>query len=186
MKKKKTIICTAFALAWLMLMMPMIWSIFYSLPSADDFSMAVGIKDRSDVLRMSIEKANAFYMSLSGSWSAIFLETVLNPLIWFKGKNMIIALRIGLILNCVVFITILVLLWNSICRNLLNIENTVVRNILSFILVCGILLGNVYSEIFFWYVGSIYSWHMSFAMLSILAMIEYFLKLGGGRRKIVS
>lgn len=174
MKRKKVIVCIVFVLVWAIFMTPMIISIFHSLPSADDFSMAVGIKNRSDLLGMSIKRANGFYMSWSGSWSAIFLETVLNPLVWFKGKGAIAALRIGLILNCAVFITVLVLLWNSICKNLLNIESAVIRNVLSIIVVWGILLGNVYSEIFYWYVGSVYSWHMTFAMLSIIGMIEYF------------
>lgn len=175
MKRKKVIVCIVFVLVLAIFMTLMIISIFHSLPSADDFSMAVGIKNRSDLLGMSIKRANGFYMSWSGSWSAIFLETVLNPLVWFKGKGAIAALRIGLILNCAVFITVLVLLWNSICKNLLNIESAVIRNVLSIIVVWGILLGNVYSEIFYWYVGSVYSWYMTFAMLSIIGMIEYFL-----------
>ena len=81
MRKKKVIVCVVFALVWLIFMTPMIISIFHSLPSADDFSMAVGIKDRGDLLGMSLKRANGFYMSWSGSWSAIFLETVLNPLV---------------------------------------------------------------------------------------------------------
>ena len=59
---------------------PMVYTIFYSLPSGDDFSMISGCERRT-LFRDSIYRANERYMNWSGLWPYMFIETLANPLL---------------------------------------------------------------------------------------------------------
>lgn len=48
-----------------LVLLPMVYTIFYSIPSADDFSMANGC-GRNTLFLDSIKRANEYYMTWSG------------------------------------------------------------------------------------------------------------------------
>lgn len=75
----KFIVCVLLIAA---VLFPMIYTIFYTLPSADDFSMAYGCS-RDTILMDSVNHANKRYTSSSGLWIYMFAETLLNPMVYF-------------------------------------------------------------------------------------------------------
>lgn len=98
MKKKLTenwkfIICVLLISA---VLFPMIYTIFYTLSSADDFSMAYGCS-KSTIFTDSISHANRRYINQSGLWIYMFAETLLNPIVHFELESFGIGIEMILL-----------------------------------------------------------------------------------------
>ena len=63
-KSKNTLL---FLIAVFLLVIPFLYTMYYSLPSTDDFWMAAGI-DKNNVFSDAIATANTFYLNWGGGW----------------------------------------------------------------------------------------------------------------------
>ena len=187
MKKRLTenwkfIVCVLLMSA---VLLPIIYTIFYTLPSADDFSMAYGCT-RNTIFMDSISHANRRYINQSGLWIYMFVETLLNPIVHFELESY--GIGIEMILLFLVFMISLCTLINTAVRRVLGMENkeVVAACILLFLVV--FLNTNIYKEVFYWFVGSSYMMAMTMGLLTMNLTIKYFFEssLNRGRGILLS
>lgn len=163
-------------------LLPMLYTIFYSLPAADDFSVASYMTSKYGTVFMnSIRYANERWHSWSGLWFYMFIEQLLNPLHHFEiescgyGVTMIVLFSLFMVSIFAVIATA--------AKKILGVtqKETIVFYIFVFILV--FLNTNVYPEIYYWFVGSSYMMALTMALLTITLTIRYFYStknVGGG------
>ncbi len=173
MRDKKRISFTKSNIAWLvglvLLFLPYAISVLYSIPGADDFSMAGDI-DTSHILTSAIDKANYMYMNWAGGWPYVFLEGFLNPLILFGRQLQWMGLEM-LIFFALFFLSVWLLLkiyLETICRD------TTYLLPLYFFACLAIFISDTYTEIFYWFVGSTYMWGMTLSFLIISLALKFF------------
>ena len=73
-----------FMIVVIILILPFIGNIWYSLPSADDFSMLYDYDHSISIFVNAISKANTMWITWSGEWSYSFIQILINPLL-FQG-----------------------------------------------------------------------------------------------------
>lgn len=151
---------------------PMVYTIFYSLPSGDDFSMISGCERRT-LFRDSIYRANERYMNWSGLWPYMFIETLANPLLlfplesWWSGVEMVF-----LFLS---FIASLMALIIVASKKVLGIHNKEIVALFTLIVIFVFLNTNIYREVFYWFVGSSYMMALTLGCITIGLTIKLFL-----------
>lgn len=151
---------------------PMVYTIFYSLPSGDDFSMISGCERRT-LFRDSIYRANERYMNWSGLWPYMFIETLANPLLlfplesWWSGVEMVF-----LFLS---FIASLMALIIVASKKVLGIHNKEIVALFTLIVIFVFLNTNIYREVFYWFVGSNYMMALTLGCITIGLTIKLFL-----------
>lgn len=182
--KKKTNDKLIFAICVVLIgiiLLPMIYTIFYSLPSADDFSMAYGCS-KGTLLVESIRHANSRFLNWTGLWPYMFIETLLNPMVHFSLESC--GLGVEMVLLFLAFITSLFMLIIVASKRILGIESkgTITFCILVYLFV--FLNTNIYKEIFYWFVGSSYMMAMTLGLFTVALSIEFFfspkMRVGGG------
>lgn len=171
----KFIVCVLLISA---ILFPMIYTIFYTLPSADDFSMAYGCS-RKTILADSISHANRRYINQSGLWIYMFAETILNPIVYFELESF--GIGIEMILLFMAFIISLCTLINTVVKRVLGIENREVAAASIALFLFVFLNTNIYKEVFYWFVGSSYMMAMTMGLITINLTIRYFFKNGINR-----
>lgn len=165
----KFIICV---LLIAVVLFPMIYTIFYTLPSADDFSMASGCS-KSTLFMDSVNRANKRYINSSGLWIYMFAETLLNPMVYFEVESF--GMGIEMVLLFLAFIISLCTLIHTAFRCVLGIENREVTAVYILLFLCVFLNTNIYKEVFYWFVGSSYMMAMTLGLVTINLTIRYFL-----------
>lgn len=169
-KNWKFMICV---LAIFVLLLPMVFTIFYSLPSADDFSMAYG-SARGTLFMDGVRRANNMFMNWSGLWPYMFIEIILNPMQYFELESY--GIGVEMILLFLAFIIAVCSLINTAARNILEVDRKEYIALYIFIFLFTFLNSNIYKEIFYWFVGSSYMMAMTLGLVNINLTIKYFLK----------
>lgn len=162
-------------------LLPMVYTIFYSIPSADDFSMANGCSKNKLVLD-SIERANDYYMNWSGLWPYMFIETLANPLLLFplegRGRG------VEMVFLFLSFIASIIWAINIAAKKIFNIDNPNRRCYFASAVLFVFLNTNIYNEVFYWFVGSSYMMALTLGFVTLGLTIEFFLNekvnRGGG------
>lgn len=171
----KFIICVLLISA---VLFPMIYTIFYTLPSADDFSMAYGCS-KSTIFTDSISHANRRYINQSGLWIYMFAETLLNPIVHFELESF--GIGIEMILLFLAFIISLCTLIHTLIRQVLGIESKEVTAAYILLFLFVFLNTNIYKEVFYWFVGSSYMMAMTLGLLTINLTVKFFFNTRGNR-----
>lgn len=169
---KRVIIVVCFVLAYVLLLIPYVITIPFSIPGVDDFSMCSNLISSSRVVS-AIDRANALYFNFgSAIWISMFLNVLFCPIISYGVESM----TYGFTMLVIFFLFIIVL--NVFYRNLfifeIRIENTLCREMMVFLATAIPFLGTFYPEVFYWYDGSHYAWFMSFSLLACSCMMKYF------------
>lgn len=102
------------------ILLPMICTIFYSIPVNDDFSMVNGC-DRNTLLIDSIKRANEWFMTWSGLWPYMFIETLANPLLLFPLEGCWSGVEMFFLF--LVFIVSLIVMIDTAMKKILGIYN---------------------------------------------------------------
>lgn len=164
-------ICAAvLCLGILILILPYIYTILYAVPSTDDFVMAIGV-DRTNLFCEAVRVANEFYLKWAGDWISIFIQTLFNPLLLFGAGSSMYGVEMAV--QFVLFIFIMGWMIRNIFWYVLDIHNNkVILCVYAIILMC-ILNLKVWTEIFYWFVGSTYVHGMLFGMSSVAFLVKY-------------
>lgn len=165
----------------IVVLLPMICTIFYSLPSADDFSMAMGCS-KNTLLLDSIGRANEYFMTWSGLWPYMFIETLINPVLlfplesWWSGGEMVFLF--------LAFVVSFITVTNLAMVKLLGIYNKEHRCLFTLVILFVFFNTNIYNEIFYWFVGSSYLMALTLGIITIGLTIKLFfdekMSWGGG------
>lgn len=149
---------------------PFVYSMFFTLPGSDDFGMLnrmVGVS----ILKGAFDTANAYFLSWSGGWPYIFLECALNPIALFglgsywHGMEMIAFF--------ILFLFSIGLLVRFFLKYFMKVENEFII-LLCFVLISVVFINtNLYSEIYYWFVGSSYMWGVTFSLIATALSIKY-------------
>lgn len=176
---KKIIITATIVLAYVLLVLPYVITIPFSIPSADDFSMGANLSYPS-LIMSAFERANYCYFNFGGGiWIYMFLEVLLSPIVSYEINSM----AYGITMLSIFFLTVVSL--NVFYRNLftyeIKVEKILNREILILFGTAIPLVGACYPEIFYWFDGSHYAWFMVFSLWACNYMMKYFHR---GEKKI--
>lgn len=165
LRKKSSIIIL---LAYLIIMLPMCYAIWFSVPASDDF--AFGINSISDNLI-----ANAWGYSLfcyghhSGRWLTFFIQKIINPL----NLHVHLGHWYGVYMIIFFIITTAVIVY-SIRTIVGKLADGLKADIITLLTIAVFYTTNYYSEVFNWYVGgTAYALPMALMFLSIALTLRY-------------
>ncbi len=156
----------------LIIIIPFVATIFFSVPSADDFSMAKGVLDNTNSFLRSIRVANNFYLTWAGGWPYNLLQCLLNPLSYTQPHSSLVG--ISLVAFFVIFIVVVYKYFMVILNKVLEIKNKQVCSIIYLIFIAVLLNTNIYPEIFYWFVGNSYLWEVTFILVCQILVIYFF------------
>lgn len=152
---------------------PFLATIYYSVPSTDDFTYAVNLRQSNLPLFNSIiYSTNHAYLTWTGTWPYTFLQYLLNPLNYFEAHSNMYGVTMDFIF---IFFTIsLCFCVYCIIRQIFDVSDLHI----TFINVCLFLLLFLntynYPTIFYWFIGSIYSIECSFILICIGLTLRLF------------
>lgn len=150
---KRVIIVVCFVLAYVLLLIPYVITIPFSIPGVDDFSMCSNLISSSRVVS-AIDRANALYFNFgSAIWISMFLNVLFCPIISYGVESM----TYGFTMLVIFFLFIIVL--NVFYRNLfifeIRIENTLCREMMVFLATAIPFLGTFIQKSFIGMTGHI-------------------------------
>ncbi|WP_028242289.1 DUF6056 family protein [Pseudobutyrivibrio ruminis] len=155
----------------LIIILPLLNTIIFSVPSADDFSMASDLSINGNYFIKVIKATIDFYNTWGGQWPLIFIEYLLNPLMYAKAYSY--AIGIFLIVSFGGFIWLLKRYVDKICVYILGDEKN--EYVFIFLVFCLSLFNQrLYSEIFYWFIGNSYLWAVMLLMLDQIVIINFF------------
>lgn len=157
-------------LALMILMVPFCYTIFYALPSTDDFGMAAGIS-KDAILTGAVSRANEFYMTWGGAWPYFFLQVFLNPLLRASAGSHLYGLEMEVYF--IIFFATLYLPVRAVAEKLWRMEKKHTR-LAYLILVVVFLNTGVYYETFYWFVGAGYLFAYSLLFVTLALCVRYF------------
>ncbi len=153
------------------LLLPMVYTIFFTLPSTDDFSTAYHVHKNS-MFMDSVRYANMRYTTWSGVWLYAFIRALIHPLVLFPLESY--GIGVEMILLFIAFMIALFMMIATAATEILGEtkRENIAAYILAFLFV--FLNTNIYSEIYYWFVGSGYMMAMTLGLVTITLTILYF------------
>lgn len=167
MKLKKMI----YLICFFIVIFPFVLSMLYSIPGADDFAMIYNPKD-GFFLFSAMKRATNMYFTWSGLWIYMFIEFLCNPVTIFGPTSLMYGVVMIVLFG--MFLLILFYLIKTILKDVYKLEDsTVIFGCFILFLMCFLNTG-IYTEIFYWFIGSVYMWAVSLCMLTVALEIKYF------------
>ena len=170
-KKKEIIIDIVLVIAIGILVVPFAITILYSLPSTDDFGMAL-LADKENLLQSAIAGMKYFYMNWAGDWPNAFLQVLLNPITLFGATSKMIGVE--LLSFFVLFLITLYVAIYSFSKRTIGCKGQTIPLLLTLLVLVGLLNIDIWTEIFYWFVGASYLWGVTAALLTIHLEVKYF------------
>lgn len=170
--KKRPIFWLSLILAYILLLTPYFYTVYFSIPSADDFSMAYTAKIMNcngNIFKSAFDIANKYYMSWGGEWVSFFLEILLNPLLIFAAPLKLYGFEMTVFL--LIFIISVLVLMGCILKTIFYIDNIYFRVWIEFFVITIVIISNVYMQVFYWFVGSSYCWAICVTMFTLACVI---------------
>ena len=156
---------------YLIMMIPMFYSMYYSVPAIDDF--AFGANTVSDNLLINALGYVAWnWKNWSGRWLTFFIQKLTCPLNLHIHLGHIYGLI--MIVLFVVFSCVLVYSLNMILKFVLN-KDEGISKIATFVTVAILFTTNYYSEVYNWYIGATaYALPMVLLLMNFGFTLSYF------------
>ncbi len=161
----------AWPFAYLIIMLPMCFSIYYSVPACDDFAAAVRDNGKG-LFEQAITRTVSMWWTWGGRWLTQFFQVVINPL----NSHEHLGHKYGIYMIVLFFITSVVLIYSIkiLVEKLLAQKNTTTVNAVTFIITALFFTTYYYSECYNWFVGAmVYTVPMPLGLLAIAAMVKY-------------
>ena len=159
-------------------------SILYAMPCKDDFLMAGRIWGTENMLADALKATNSFYMGWNGMWPYLFLEYVLNPLMYAPAYSHLAGVELLLFFAAFVatfYFYVKELLWFffgiGYAEDRESGSNGGLRGVHLVYLLALFAFLNVdyYQQIFYWFVANVaYLFSVVFLMISQIFMMRYF------------
>lgn len=159
-------------LCYLILILPMLYSIYYSVPASDDFAMALGRSNSKGFFADLFSNTGFFYTKRGGTIIAFFVEMIINPLNahahlgHLYGLYMIVAFLLAT-LAIVYFLRVLIaFIAPDLDEKYLKAAQLIILAVL--------YSTYYYSEAYNWFVGMVaYGLPMIMALLTFAFIIRY-------------
>ena len=176
MKKEERKTAAIIILGFIVLFAPYMYSIKYAVPSSDDFVMALKVADNTNLVSEAIRIANEYWFKWAGDWISIFIQIIFNPVILFGSYSKMY----GVVMNILFLLFAFTMGWAI--RNIfyygLKVKDAKIPAIVTWIVLAAILNCEVWTEVFYWFVGSTYLQGMLFGA-SAIALLMRFREKGG-------
>ena len=164
-----------FLILILIIIAPFVFTILFTLPANDDYSMAVKTFElEGNIFAKAIQQANIQYLTWGGGWPFNFLQIILNPLLLAGPTSYFCGIE--LVLMFLAFVVAFYYLLKVILKYAFNLKS---YSIIGLIFACSLfafLNTSVYFEVFYWFVGNSYLWELVFVLLNQILIILYFRK----------
>lgn len=155
----------------LCIILPFVMSIFFSVPSADDFTEAEKVSSKGAAFITAIKGANYMWLNWGGQWPVQFIEICFNPLTYFRGTGH--AIGIVLIFTFLLWVLLIYFFIKNVLKTFVGVENNkIIRAVFAFTLI-ALLNSGIYTEIFYWFVGNCYLWEFEFILLNLIFIVKY-------------
>ena len=161
-----------FMIVVIILILPFIGNIWYSLPSADDFSMLYDYDHSISIFVNAISKANTMWITWSGEWSYSFIQILINPLL-FSGCNSRL-LGIELIIFFIIFIAAIVVCIRELICEIFQCKSVKYVYFAIALILIMVMNSGLYPEIYTWFIGSIYMIELTFTLFCIYLIFRYY------------
>lgn len=152
--------------SWLIIVLieifPFVESILFSIPSSDDFSMAM----KSWGFVESIKAATNMYFSWSGGGPFIFMEFLFNPLQYTSSLGY--GYSIFLVITFLLFVVSIYVLTRVMVRMMIDGSNKIIDRTVFCVALFVILNTGLYPEIYYWFIGNSYLWAAVFAIFTVV------------------
>lgn len=144
-----------------------VWAAYYSVYDADDFATANSMRLYGDSegthLLACFRYVKRTYLNWMGTYSALFMESIINPLI----QRGLPQLRIVMVLNALLFFSSVAFLVNIIFNNVIK-GNYHIKLFSYACIVYMIINSGAYPEVFFWFTGAVtYSFPIIYLLFSL-------------------
>lgn len=159
------------AILYLIVILPMCYCIYYSVPLADDFAAATR-NDGVGVWATSLRYGFGMWRTWGGRWLDYLVQVWFNPL----NAHTHLGHVYGVILIGIFLVTTAFLIYaiKVIVDHCLEIANKKLVSIATFLTVAILYTSYYYSEVFNWYVGTIaYQFPVVLTIVTIALMIRY-------------
>ncbi len=157
-------------LLYILISMPIIYCIYYSVPASDDFAAATR-PNGGTLIEQCIRHGFGMWATWGGRWLSQFVQTLINPL----NSHQHLGHKYGIYMIVVFIITTALIvygLWYCVERVLGKKSKYI--SIVTFLIMAIFLSTYYYSECYNWYVGAmVYTIPFGFILLAIAAMIKY-------------
>ena len=167
-KRKDRII---FVIMAAILVLPYVMNIVYSLPSADDFSMAKNYDLSMNIFIESVRQAGSMYMKWTGEWFYSFIQTLINPLVIFGYSSRMFGIELAVLF--LLFIGVIIFCTDRIAVYIFQCDKSLIIYAIQFIVLVIVLNTGIYSEIYPWFVGSSYMIEVTLSLVCITLILKY-------------
>lgn len=171
---KKQIVCKKkellLIILYIIISLPMIYSIYNSVPASDDFAAATR-PGGPGVFKQSLLHGFGMWVTWGGRWLSQFVQTLVNPL----NAHVHLGRIYGIYMIVLFVITTLMIVHGlKVCvERVLGKDNKYVT-LVTFIIMTIFSTTYYYSECYNWYVGAmVYTIPLGFIMVAVAAMIRY-------------
>lgn len=172
-KKRKKVLLFGSISVVLCLIIPMMITIFYSLPSADDFSQVVSV-NRSDIIGEAFKAANTAYMEWSGGWIYYFLQGILSPVLLFGVPSRMLGVE--LIIFFAIFLWSIYKVISVSLIQIFGIKEVHYRWAVFALILFTFLNTRIYTEVYYWYTGASYMWGVTLSLITVTLAVIYWKK----------
>lgn len=174
-KNKEKMYVLGLLLGLAVLVAPYIYTILYAVPSSDDFVMAIGV-DKTNLFGEAVRVANEYYFKWAGDWISIFLQILFNPLLLFGATSSLYGVE--MVIHFCLYAVVIGWMIRNIFYYVVQIKDMKMILGVYLIVLMSILNMDVWTEIFYWFVGATYLHGMLFGMSSIALLVKYRAKGG--------
>lgn len=161
------ILCIAIAI----LILPTMYTILFSWPIADDFAMIVDAS-KGTALWDAIRIASEYYMNHTGGWIWIFGEVFFNPLLYAPIDSYLLGIEL-VIFFCFFLLTMWIFV-DVLFHDVFQKDNITLRLFTFFAFFVCLLNTEVYKEIFYWFIGSVYMMNVISVVWTWILEIKFF------------
>ena len=172
MKNKKWI------LLYGILFFPFVLTILFSVPSADDFSIANRVLEFSNTFSGAYHHTVEFYNDWAGDFVTTFIQLLFNPLLYFPIDSF--GVGIILVFSFTVFAIVMTIYFRMLMKYVVGITSSDMKWLVIFLFFIIFLNSGFYQEIFYWYDGCAYLWGYIFTIINQILIIIFFRENKGG------
>ncbi len=166
-RKEHIVFCIIIAV----IVIPYIINIVYTLPSADDFSMAKHYDLSSNIILEAFRQADRMYMEWTGEWFYSFVQTLINPLVLFGYSSKLFGVELAVLF--ILYIGAIILCTGMIAKKIFECECVGDIYIIQLVVLIMVLNTGVYYEIYYWFIGSSYMLEITLSLVCIILLIKY-------------
>ncbi len=167
---KKSISRILYTLGYMLVFLPICFSVYYSVPACDDFAAAIRRNGQS-LFSQSCRYGFGMWKVWGGRWLTQFFQTLLNPL----NSHEHLGHKYGIFMIVIFIITTIAIVYGLtvIIQRILGKESRYI-SIVRFLVIVILFSTNYYSECYNWYVGAmVYTVPFAFIFIAVASMIKY-------------